>query len=475
MTEGSRAIRFPDGFVWGVASSAYQIEGSPLADGAGPSIQHRFAHTPGNTPDGSSGDVAADHYHRFREDVTLMRDELGVPAYELSIAWPRILPEGTGRVNERGLDFYDALVDALLEADIAPAAWLYVWDLPAALQDRGGWANRDSADWFAEYASIVFDRLGDRVTHWFTICEPQSVAHHGYITGDVAPCMRDLYAGLRATHHLLLGQGRAIEAFRASDAKGQIGNCHALADIRSVSEDEDDVAAAERTNAYVNALSLDAMLRGKYPQQIVEWFGDAWPSVADGDLATISVPMDFVGISFYIHSIVGAPVDGARGADAFRDKAIGSAGPLGDGLARLMDIRVAEPTRPTTGLEWEIVPDGLTRVLRWLCDRYGNPPVFISETGASFEDTVTDDGQVKDPYRIDWMRDHLLAAHRAIEEGVDLRGLFYWGFLDTYEFNLGNNTRFGLVYFDYETQQRIVKDSGYWFRDVIANNGFEVG
>lgn len=462
------AVTFPDDFVWGAATSAYQIEGSPLADGAGPSIQHRYAHTPGNTPDGSNGDVAADHYRRYRKDVALMA-ELGLRAYEFSISWARVLPEGTGAVNQRGLDFYDALVDELLDKGIAPAAWMYVWDLPAALQDRGGWANRDSADWFAEYASVLFDRLGDRMKLWFTICEPQSVAHHGYITGDVAPGMRDLYAGLRAAHHLLLGQGRAVQAFRASGATGQIGNCHSLADVRAASDDEADVAAAARTNAYVNHMHLDGIMKGEYPAEIVDWFGDAWPAVEDGDLAVISTPMDFLGVSFYVYSVV---ADRTEAEETIENRAIASAGPLGEGVAQLMKIRVLPPANDLTGLGWEIVPDGLRRMLVWVRDRYDNPPIFISETGASFADVVDSDGRVRDPDRIDWMRSYFTAAHQAIAEGVDLRGLFYWGWIDTYEFNLGNGTRFGLVYFDYETRDRIVKDSAYWYRDVMANNGF---
>ncbi|WP_028922254.1 glycoside hydrolase family 1 protein [Pseudonocardia acaciae] len=464
---------FPDGFLWGAATSAYQIEGSPLADGGGPSIQHRFAHTPGNTLDGATGDVAADHYHRFREDVALMR-ELGLGGYQFSVPWSRVVPDGHGAVNHKGLDFYDALVDALLEAGIAPVPVLHVWELPGAAQDRGGWANRDCAEWFGDFASAVYRRIGDRATHWFTICEPASVAHFGYVLGELAPCIRDIYAGLRAAHHLLLGQGRAVQAFRASGATGQIGNYHALTDILPATGSDADLAAADRTNAYVNTLYLDAIVRGEYPESMVDWFGDAWPEVADGDMATISAPLDFLGFSYYSHSVVADAVagcdDGSGGGER-RVEDIGAAGPLDAGVERLLRVRALPPTRPTTDLGWEIVPDGLARQLTWVHERYGGPPIFIGELGASFADTVTEDGRVHDRARIDYLADHVKAAHRAIEAGVDLRGMFVWSLLDTYEFNLGYGTRFGLIRVDYETQQRTIKDSGYWFRDVVAANG----
>ena len=465
------AIEFPEGFLWGAATSAYQIEGSPLAEGGAPSSQPRFAHTPGNTLDGGTGDVAADHYNRFREDVGLMR-ELGLGAYQFSVPWSRVVPGGDGPVNHKGLDFYDGLVDALLEADIAPVAVLYVWELPGAAQDRGGWANRDCAQWFAEFAAAVYDRLGDRATHWFTICEPQSVAHFGYVLGELAPCIRDIYAGMRAAHHLLLGQGLAVEAFRASGAKAEIGNYHALTDILPASDSEPDHAAAERTNAYINTLYLDAIMRGEYPELMVEWFGDKWPEVPDGDLKTIATPLDFLGFSYYSHSVV-ADVASAASDGGRQVEDIGAAGPLDAGVERLLNVRARPPSGPTTGLGWEIVPEGLRRTLNWVSDRYERPPIYIGEMGASFPDTVSDDGRVEDPERIAYLRDHIRAAHEAIGDGVDLRGLFIWALMDTYEFNLGYTTKFWLVHVDYDTQERTIKDSGYWYRDLIANNGLD--
>jgi beta-glucosidase len=458
--------QFPEGFLWGAATSAYQIEGSPLTDGAGPSILHRFAHTPGNTFNGDTGDIAADHYRRVEEDVAIMRD-LGLQTYQFSVAWPRVIPDGTGTVNRAGLDFYDRLVELLLEAGIAPAPILHVWDLPASLQDHGGWANRDTAERFAGYASVVFDRLGDRATHWLTICEPYVVAHGGYIGGDTPPGMRDLYAGLRAAHHVQLAHGRAVQAFRASDATGQIGTSSMAIDIEPATSDPADVAAAERTRAYMNALFLDPVMLGEYPAEIVERFADAWPPIADGDMATISTPVDFLGFTYYL---------GATAADA-NDAVVERTPAKEGGLDRdvvedMLDVRLAWRDGPQTALSWPIHPDGVRTVLHWLRDRYGNPPIVMTENGAAFADTVTD-GRVNDVARVEYIRAHLQAAHRAIEEGVDLRGWFVWSLLDTWEFSLGYKGRFGLVHVDYETQRRTIKDSGWWFRGVMANNGFE--
>jgi beta-glucosidase len=462
--------RFPDGFLWGAATSAFQIEGSPLADGAGPSIQHRFAHTPGNVVDGSNGDLAADHYRRFREDVELMA-ELGLGAYQFSVPWSRVVPDGDGAVNEAALDFYDELVDCLLAAGIKPAPVLYVWELPGAAQDSGGWANRDCAEWFARFAAAVYGRIGDRATHWFTICEPQSVAHFGYVLGELAPCIRDLYAGLRATHHLLLGQGLAVQAFRASGAVGEIGNYHALTDIEPASDSPADRAATERVDAYVNTMYLDPIMRGEYPASMRERFEAAWPEVRDGDLAAISEPLDFLGFSYYSHTVV-ADASGGEAAGGEREiEDIGAAGPLDAGVERLLEVRAEAPRPPLTDLGWEIAPQGLTRQLQRVRDRYGEIPLYIGEMGASFEDVVGPGGTVEDPRRIAYIRDHVDAAAAAIAAGVDLRGLFIWSFLDTYEFNLGFTTKFGLVRVDYETQERFVKESGYWFRDLIAANG----
>lgn len=460
--------RFPAGFVWGAGTSAYQIEGSPLADGAGMSIQHRYAHMPGNSADGMTGDLLADHYHRWREDVAIMR-ELGLGAYQFSIAWPRVLPEGTGRVNEKGLDFYDRLVDALLEARVIPAPILHVWDFPATLQDRGGWANRDSADWFAEFAGLVFERLGDREGQWMTICEPLSIAFGGYVGGLLAPRIQDIYAGMRAGHHVLLAHGRAVEAFRATGAKGEIGCSTGVTDLQPASERDEDHAAAERVRIAQNALYLDPVIKGVYPSEAIGWYGEAWPEVRDGDLETISTPVDFVGVTYYTarHVADGPPPPRLRQAGVRWGEADES-----EYDPWLDTHTVPRGGQATTGIGWSIDPDGLTRALRWLRDRYGDVPLVVTEVGAAFDDQVVD-GEVDDAARLAYLRDHAVAAHRAIEAGVDLRGFYVWSFLDTWEFWLGCTARFGLVHIDYETQQRTVKSSARWYRDVMAANAVE--
>ena len=469
MDAAMQPVRFPDGFLWGAATSAQQVEGSLLADGAGRSMWYGFARTPGHVVGGQLQDVACDHYVRYRADVGIMR-ELSLPSYQFSVSWARVLPDGTGRVNARGLDFYDRLVDELLAADVSPMTVVYTWELPERLADLGGWTNRDCASWMAEFATVLFDRLGDRVNHWLTMCEPMSVAHYGYVVGDLAPGIRDVHAGLRATHNVLLGHGRTVEAFRASSARGEIGIINAMADIRPATDSSRDVAAAERTRAYYHSLYLDPIVRGTYPPELQQWFGEAWPSYPEEDLEVIATPMDFIGIDYYCRSVVADDPDGA-GTGGVADE-IGAAGPIGDGLARLLKVRVVPPEGPFTDVGWEITPDGLYNVLVWLRTRYDAMPVYITEIGAAFDDVVGEDGNVDDEARRDYLREHLLATHRAIADGVDVRGCYVWSFTDTWEYNLGYEARFGLVHVDYETQKRTVKGSGTWFASVARDNGF---
>ncbi|HEY8426711.1 MAG TPA: GH1 family beta-glucosidase [Limnochordales bacterium] len=444
--------RFPEGFLWGCATASYQIEGSPLADGASPSIWHRFSHTPGNVHGGDTGDVACDHYRRWRDDVALMR-ELGLKAYRFSIAWPRVLPDGTGRVNEAGVAFYDRLVDALLEAGIVPFVTLYHWDLPGALQDRGGWANRDVVGWFAEYAGVMFERLGDRVRHWITLNEPWCVAHLGYVAGVHAPGMRDLWAGLRAAHHLLLAHGEAVAAFRASKAAGgKIGITLNLGPQHAATESEADRAAADRSDAYHNRLFLDPLFKGRYPDVLVRHFGGAWPEVTDEDLAIIRRPIDFLGVNYYSRGVV---------ADA-----------PGEGL---LGIRGVDTGGPRTAMGWEIYPEGLYELLVRLHREYGGLPLYITENGAAFDDRLDASGEVDDGERLDYLRRHFLQARRAIDDGVRLEGYFVWSLMDNFEWALGYSKRFGIVYVDYPTQRRIVKRSGRWYRQVIEANGVPEG
>ncbi|MFI6497056.1 glycoside hydrolase family 1 protein [Nonomuraea typhae] len=394
----------------------------------------------------------------------------------------RILPEGAGAVNARGLDHYDALVDVLLEAGITPFPYLYYWDLPAALQDRGGWANRDCANWFADYAALMYDRLGDRVPRWLTVCEPHSIVHLGHVVGEDGPGIRDLRTALRAGHHLLLGHGLAVQAFRASEARGEIGLSTVMTDIRPASGERPDRDAARRADAYFNRLYLDPILLGAYPGDLPERLRQDWPPVAEGDLAVISTPIDFLGVVYYLRLTVGEAVGGhAAGGEA------ALAGPVADGvpegfeqlgiadlaaierqetvLAELLNVRVAEPAGPVTGLGWEIAPDGLTNVLCALRERYGELPLYVAENGAAFPDTVTAGGTIEDAARVSYIHDHLRAAHRAIRAGVDLRGWSVWSLLDD------PDNRFGLIHVDRATQRRTIKASGHWYREVIAANG----
>ena len=443
----SEAFRFPEDFLWGAATSAYQIEGSPLADGAGASIWHRFAHTPGNVANGDTGDVACDHYHRYAEDVALMRD-LGLGAYRFSVAWARILPDGAGRVNAAGLDFYERLVDSLLEHGIRPSATLYHWDLPAALDDVGGWLNRDIAGWFAEYAGVVFRRLDDRVPMWATLNEPWVVTDGGYLHGVLAPGHHTLSEGAIAAHNLLRAHAAAVEAYRA-EGRNAIGLVVNLEPKYPATEGAEDRAAAARAEAYMNRQFLDPVFLGRYPEEMAGIFGSAWPDFAAADLEAIHRPIDFLGVNYYTRAVTRHdPADSLLGA-----------------------ARVKQPRQTYTETQWEVFPQGLTDILAWVRDRYGNPPLYITENGAAFYDPPQVDGRLDDPLRTAYFREHLRAAHRALEEGVDLRGYFAWSLLDNLEWAQGYGVRFGLVHVDFETQRRVPKASARFYADVIRTNG----
>jgi beta-glucosidase len=442
---------FPDGFLWGAATSAYQIEGSPLADGAGPSIWQRFARTPGRTHEGQTGDVACDHYRRYRDDVRLMAG-LGLNAYRFSIAWSRVLPEGTGRVNAPGLAFYDRLVDALLEHGITPNATLYHWDLPAALDDRGGWLNRDVADWFAEYAAVCFRALGDRVPMWATLNEPWVVTDGGYLHGALAPGHRSLFEAPIATHNLLRAHGAAVQAYRAESASdGRIGIVVNLEPKVAATDRPEDVAATRRADAYMNRQYLDPVILGSYPAELAEIFGEAWPTHAAADLALIRQPIDFLGINYYTRGVT---------------KDDPSNLPVRNGYVR-------QPGHTYTETGWEVYAPALTDLLLWVRDRYGPLPLYITENGAAFYDPprTMDDGRVDDPLRVAYYRDHLRAVLDAISRGVDLRGYFAWSLLDNYEWSLGYTKRFGIVHVDYETLRRTPKASAHFYSRVIRSHG----
>jgi len=441
-------IRFPEGFLWGAATSAYQIEGSPVAEGAGPSIWHRFSHSTGRTANGETGDVACDHYRRYAEDVALMR-ELGLNSYRFSISWSRVLPHGRGRVNGAGLSFYDRLVDALLAAGIAPNVTLYHWDLPAVLDDRGGWLNPDSPEWFAEYAQVMFEKLDDRVQMWTTLNEPWVITDGGYLNGVLAPGHRNLFEAPIATHHLLRSHAAAVEAYRAS-GKHQIGIVVNLEPKYAASDNEEDQAATRRADAYMNRQYLDPLLHGCYPNELRDVFGDAWPDHPPSELEYLKQPIDFVGVNYYTRSVT---------------RSDPSAWPVRAG-------RVDQPRHAYTETGWEVYPDGLTDSLKWVTERYGRIPLYVTENGAAFYDPPQAiDGRIDDPLRVAYYRSHLRAAHSALCQGVDLRGYFAWSLLDNYEWSLGYSKRFGIVHVDFATQKRTPKASARFYSEVIRTHG----
>lgn len=441
-------IHFPDGFLWGAATSAYQIEGSPLADGAGPSIWQRFTHSPGLVLNNETGDVACDHYRRYQDDVRLMR-ELGLSSYRFSVSWSRVLPEGKGRVNEKGLDFYRRLVDALLENGIRPNVTLYHWDLPAALDDRGGWLNPDVSKWFADYAQVLFRALDDKVEMWATLNEPWVVTDGGYLHGALAPGHKNLYEAPLASHNLLLSHAAAVEAYRA-EGKHRIGLVVNIEPKYPASDRPEDLAATKRADAYMNRQYLDPVFRGSYPEEMREIFGEAWPDFPAEDLARIRQPIDFLGINYYTRSVT---------------KNDPSALPVRAG-------RVLQPRHAYTETSWEVYPQGLTDTLVWVKERYGDLPLYVTENGSAFYDPpVALADPHPDPFRVAYLREHLKAIHRAIEQGVDLRGYYAWSLLDNFEWSLGYSKRFGIIHVDLETQKRTMKQSARFYSEVIRTRG----
>ncbi len=440
---------FPKNFIWGAATSSYQIEGAWQADGKGESIWDRFAHTPGKIEDGTTGDVACDHYYRWPEDVALMRS-LNLQAYRFSISWPRILPEGTGRVEQKGLDFYGRLVDGLLEAGITPFATLYHWDMPQVLQDKGGWPERFMVDAFAEYADVVSRYLGDRVKNWMTHNEPWVAAFLGYQVGVHAPGLQDHAAALRAAHHLLLSHGRAVPFIRANCPNAEVGMVLNTTHVYPASASAADYHTGRWLDGWINRWFMDPLYGRHYPADMVAAFNDhlnGLEFVQPGDMEAIAVHTDFLGINYYSRSVT-------------RDEK------AADNLPRAIDPSVNEHT----DIGWEVYPDGLFGLLTRLDSHYRIPKIYITENGASYGDGPDAHGRVPDLRRLDYLRDHLLACHRAIESGVPLAGYFAWSLMDNFEWAKGFSQRFGLVWVDYETQQRIPKNSALWYRDVIAQN-----
>lgn len=442
------ASRFPDHFIWGCATSAYQIEGSPLADGAGMNVWHRFSHTPGRVMNDENGDVACDHYRRFESDIDLMKS-LGLQAYRFSIAWSRILPQGTGRVNPAGLGFYERLVDRLLEKGIQPTATLFHWDLPAALDDRGGWLNRDIAGWFADYADIVFRRFDDRIKLWATLNEPWVVSDNGYLHGTAAPGHRNLFEAPIATHNLMRAHGAAVQAYRAA-GRHEIGLVVNIEPKYSASGSSEDLAATRRAEAQMNRQFIEPAMLGRYPDELRDVFGDAWPDWPASDLEQIRQPIDFIGLNYYTRAVV---------------RNDPGAWPL-----RAAPVRQSQAAHTQMG--WEVFPQGLTDTLLWIRDRYGAPPIYITENGAAFADPATTAADVlDDPRRVEYFRTHIRAVHDAMRAGVDVRGYFAWSMLDNFEWALGYSKRFGIIHVDYATQKRTPKASAKFYSTVIASNG----
>ncbi|MEU4804591.1 GH1 family beta-glucosidase [Actinosynnema sp. NPDC023587] len=448
---------FPSDFLWGAATAAYQIEGSVRADGRGPSIWDTFAEVPGAVLGGAGGDPACDHYRRHREDVALL-GELGMPAYRFSTAWPRVMPDGR-TVEPRGLAFYDRLVDDLLDRGIRPLVTLYHWDLPQALQDVGGWRNRDIAARFADYARAVHGRLGDRVADWTTLNEPLCSAFLGYGTGVHAPGQRDAGGALVAAHHHLLAHGAATRALR--ELGGPEVRVSFVLNLSPALADADDDAhrdATRRFDGLHNRFFLDPVLGRGYPADVladVAHLDALEPAILDGDLAAVAAPVDWIGVNYYAPSRV-VPLS---------DPDI----PSNCAFPGLRGVDVLPPRGPLTSMGWEQHPESLTELLVWLGE-YAGVPLVVSENGSAFTDVVDPDGRVRDARRTRYLADHLRAVHAAIERGADVRGYLAWSLLDNFEWSFGYTQRFGLVHVDFDTQRRTVKDSGRFFADVVARN-----
>lgn len=442
------SVLFPDEWVWGAATSAYQIEGAVQAGGRGPSIWDAFSATPGKVLDGATGTVAADHFHRVSEDVALMQ-ELGLGAYRFSIAWPRIFPAGSGRANTEGIDFYRRLIDELTRAGIAPQATLYNWDLPQALQDRGGWLNRDTASRFGEYAYTVASALRDGVHTWTTISEPATAAFLGHWSGEHAPGTRDLRAGLQVAHNLLLAHGEGLTALRSEMRPGdEAGIALNLIPAYPAGDSNADLEAADRYDGFQNRWFLDALYKGAYPDDIARLYGDAMPAIGEHDFGLISQSTDFLGVDYFTRAVVA------------HDPA---SPPL---QARL----VTPPGARLTGTGRENYPRGLYDILERVHRDYAPNRILITENGAAFPDVLTD-GRVDDPARESFLHEHILEAHRALQEGVPIAGYSVWSLLDNFEWQHGYGPRFGLIYVDYPTQERIIKRSGRWYAEVTRENG----
>ncbi|MBO3751355.1 beta-glucosidase [Streptosporangiaceae bacterium NEAU-GS5] len=458
-------VTFPTGFVWGAATSAYQIEGAVAEDGRSVSIWDTFVRQPGRVLDGDDADVAIDHYHRYRDDVRIM-SELGLTAYRFSMSWPRLQVDGKGPLNPRGLDFYKRLVDELLAAGIDPWVTLYHWDLPQALEDAGGWPSRDTSKRFADYATAVHAALGDRVRNWSTVNEPWCAAFLGYASGEHAPGRREPAASIEAAHHLLLAHGLAVEGMRAQGLQTRIGGSVNLYAVSPATSSEADHDAVRRIDGLQNRFFLDSLLLGHYPEDVLSDLSKVGDLgfIKDGDMETIAAPIDMLLINYYSRfTVSGAPGGAVSAAAAPTD--------AGSPWVGSESIGFVNGGRPVTAMGWEVDDTGLHEVLLRLAAEYPAIPLVISENGAAYDDEVTPDGAVHDTERLAYIDAHLRTCHSAIEAGVPLEGYFAWSLMDNFEWAWGYGKRFGLVYVDYPTQERILKDSALWYAESIRLGG----
>ncbi|MBB5325736.1 beta-glucosidase [Anoxybacillus tepidamans] len=444
-------IQFPKEMKWGAATASYQIEGAVNEDGRGPSIWDTFSHIPGKVKDGDNGDIACDSYHRYEEDIEIMKD-LGIDVYRFSVAWPRIFPKGAGEVNEKGLEFYHKFVDKLLENGIEPMCTLYHWDLPQALQDKGGWNNRDTIDAFVNYAEVMFKEFNGKIKYWITLNEPWCISYLSHYIGLHAPGYKDLQLATNVAHHLLVAHGKAVQKFRELNIEGEIGYAPNTTWLEPFSNRKEDIDACRREVGHYIEWFMDPVFKGEYPEFLVNWFkkkGVELP-IEDGDMETIHQPIDFLGINYYTGHI-------AR----YKEN---------EGL---FDFEFVEMGYERTDIGWPVFPEGFYKVLTYITERYGNVPIYITENGACYNDEPDATGRVKDDRRIKYLKQHLTTLSRAIQSGVNIKGYLTWSLLDNFEWAEGYSKRFGIVYVNYRTLERIKKDSFYWYKKTIANKWFE--
>ena len=445
---------FPKDFYWGTATSAYQIEGGWNEDGKGESIWDRFTHTPGKIKDNSTGDVACDHYHRVREDIALMR-ALNLNSYRFSVSWPRIQPSGSGQPNQKGLDFYSRLVDSLLEAKLRPMLTLYHWDLPQALEDAGGWPNRDLAGRFADYTNVIARALGDRVTTWNLFNEPAAFTTLGYLDGTHAPGRHGITDFLRATHTVNLAQGAAFRALKATRPNSRVGTAFSMSPCEPASSSEEDQLAAQRAHAFINLWFLEPALLGKYPSAFP--FSPAtFMRIQQYDMDNVRAPLDFIGINLYYRTMISAPTVGER---------------LSNARYFFLPAKMTAGTEgPRTDFEWEVWPEALYSMIMRITHDYNRPAIEVTESGCSYGDAPDAKGIVNDSRRIAYYHSYLAAVARSIQDGADVRGHHAWSLLDNFEWAEGYSQRFGLVYVDFKTQKRTIKESGKWYGKLAASN-----